>query len=82
MATPHILQQIADNEPLFEAVKEVILSHFEPTQFPDMDKTSDKQLGEFLRARLAGKRLVDAGFTEISRHKTKGDAPVGVNRAR
>ena len=63
-----ILKGLADNPALFEAVKKVILSHFDiPNLKSDM---SNELLGQLVKARLIGLQQVEEAFKEISRHKS------------
>lgn len=63
-----ILKTLADNPQLLEAVKKTMLSKFE---FGQLDSnTSTEKLGEYVKARLQGIKMVEEAFAEIELHKT------------
>lgn len=64
-----ILTVIADNPALMEAVKKAVLSKF-GTSFSDVDGHNDIELGQRVRACIAGRRMVEEAFQEIARHKS------------
>lgn len=77
-----ILKGIADNEPLFNAVKELLLERLainDSTLSADM---SDELIGQITRARLGGRQLVEAAFNEIARLRAPKEVHEGVNPAR
>ncbi len=65
---PSILKNIADNPALFEAVKAMVLLHFE--DIPYSEGASDELLGQIFRARQVGRQKVEDAFKEIEAHKT------------
>jgi len=66
--TPNILKSLADNQALFDAVKEVVLKQF---SLDGLDTAlTVAVLGEETKARLIGKRFVSKAFDEIALHKT------------
>jgi len=78
-----ILTVLADNESLMEAVRSVLERHFSVENVPMNSELSNENLGELVRARVQGKRLIDEAFKEIERYKTPGKPePTGVNPAR
>ncbi len=76
-----ILRSIADNQPLFEALKKLLKQQFEQTPRTD-DAISDAQLGQMYRARLIGLEKIDQAFREIAVYKSNPDTPRKVNRGR
>lgn len=76
------LKVLADNPLAFEEVKAVILAQFSLQSLPRFDDMTDQQLGEHVRARLAGQKLVEKAFTEIARHGTTKVSPASENPAR
>lgn len=63
-----ILKVLADNPALLAAVRETIEKHF---SIEKLDTTlSNEQMGEVVRAKVEGKRLVQDAFREIERYKT------------
>lgn len=73
-----MLKQIADNQPLFNAVRSTIEKHF---SLDDINPNTPN-LEEMVRARLDGKELLKKAFKEIESHKTFKESPVGANPAR
>ena len=76
---PNILQTIADNPMLLNAVKEVILKHFPYDVNPAMP---NEEMGQVIRAVMNGRHAVDAAFKEIERHKTPAKTPEKIHIAR
>ena len=65
-----ILRQLADNEPLLEAVKEEVLKSFRlPLDF--RNDAPNELLGQQYRARIEGAKLVESAFDLIARLKTR-----------
>lgn len=74
----NILKGLADNEALFEAVKDTVLKQF--VDLPFQEGASDELLGQITRTRITGRKLVEAAFTEIEGFKsvkesTRADNP-------
>lgn len=65
-----ILKLIADNDALFDALKEMILEEFTDESNCSGDTISDIQLGQMFRARLVGRIKVEEAFKKIKRYKT------------
>jgi hypothetical protein len=63
-----LLKSLADNQELFDAVKKVIDARFEIPNIP-IDATNEK-IGEIVRARMDGRKLVEEAFREIATLKT------------
>ena len=62
------LKGIAENPALFEAVKEIMRKKF---SLGDLDgNTNVMILGEHVKARLQGLKLLEDGFAEIELYKT------------
>lgn len=74
-----ILTVIADNPALMEAVKKVVLEHFE---MPFSEVLSDEQLGQIARARISGRTAVEAAFTQIALYKSVPELSSKRNEAR
>ena len=66
-----ILKGLADNEALFQAVKETVLKQF--TEVPYAEGASDELLGQITRARLVGRSKVELAFREIANYKSTGE---------
>lgn len=64
-----VLKSIAENQVLFDTLKERLVSEFskDPQSF---DGIEDNQLGQLYRARLVGRRTVETVFSEIARLRT------------
>lgn len=62
-----ILRGLAENEALFLATKELVLSHF--AEVPYAEGASDELLGQITRAYHIGRKKVEEAFAEISRCK-------------
>lgn len=75
-----LLKVIADNPPLMEAVKKVIMVKFSletlGTNYPN------EILGQLTRSRLEGRELVELAFKDIANYKTVEIKPQGANPAR
>ncbi len=72
-----ILSIVADNPKLLEAVKEVFVKQF------DLEKVSieqtNEEMGQSVRARIVGLKMVDSALSEILTYKTlkeEKDAPM------
>lgn len=67
-----LLKLIADNQPLFDAVKSVVHSKFtENSGYNDLPPNADNELiGQITRARIEGCKKVDDAFREIANHAT------------
>ena len=75
------LKQVADSPDLAKALRELLEKQFEAPK--DMDtSTSDIELGQFLRARLAGMKAIDEAFKEIARHRTGSEPSERVHPGR
>lgn len=75
-----ILKGIADNPPLFEALKELLRSKF---SLEGVGKDlPNEQLGEVVRARLEGLARVEEVFVEIARQKSQPPRESAKNLAR
>lgn len=81
MKEKNILSVLADNPALMEAVKTLLIKHFEgaPIITPE---TSDELLGQFLRAKTSGIKALEEGFKEIAQYKTVSNKQARVNPAR
>lgn len=75
-----LLKIVADNPALLQVLREVIESKFSVDDMKEM--SDDAVLGQMVRARLVGLRLVSEAFKEIERHKSTPERPVAVNKAR
>ena len=77
-----ILQGLADNPPLMEAVRAEILRQFVlQTELKD-ENVSDELLGQMLRARLTGTKIVEQAFKEIGKYKSLPKEVERINPAR
>lgn len=76
-----ILQVLANNEALMEAVRDIIISKFEITDIQD-GIIDDLRLGQMTRARLVGIKKINEAFKEINQYKTIVDNPARINQAR
>ena len=76
---PNILQIIANNPSLLNAVKETILKHFPYDVNPNL---GNEEMGQVIRAVLNGRQAVESAFREIERHKTPAPQPEKINIAR
>lgn len=77
---PDILKVIADNPALLTAVREVIEKHF---SLDNIDTSlTNEEMGEVVRAKVDGLKMVSAAFKEIERHKSIEPKVGGVNPAR
>lgn len=68
MSNKEILKGIADNEALFTAVRDLVLSYF--SEIPYAEGASDELLGQITRARYVGRQKVESAFREIEQYKT------------
>lgn len=75
----HILQGLADNQPLFEAVKALLLSKFSD----DIDTTlSNELMGAQVRAKTEGKRAIEKAFYEINQYRSTAKTVDKINPAK
>ena len=65
---PSILSKLADDSALMDALREVLERQFD-TKREELGKT-DLELGQIVRARLEGKRAIDAALKEIGRYRS------------
>ena len=79
---PELLKGLADNQPLFDAVKKAVLAEFSMEPERTDEAVSDVQLGQMFRARLVGIQKIEAAFAKIAKHRTAVQAQPKVNRAR
>jgi hypothetical protein len=63
-----ILKGIADNPALIDELKKLFMEEFESD--PIEVDFSNERLGELVKARLMGKRAVEAVFSKIMENKT------------
>lgn len=77
-----ILQIVADNQALFDALKNTIIDEFEIGETVLDSDHDDVKLGQMFRARLIGVRRVEDAFKRIARLKSPPEKVEGVNRAR
>lgn len=78
--TPDILKVIADNPTLLKAVRETVEKHF---SLENIDTSlSNTEMGEVVRAKVDGLKMIDAAFKEIERHKSFAEKPKAENPAR
>ena len=78
----NILSVLADNPALQEALKGLLVKHFEAATPTLRDDTSDVALGQFLRSKIAGLKAVDEALKEITQYKTLPTTPPRENPAR
>jgi hypothetical protein len=69
MPNESVLKIIADNKVLLEALKEVFFKQFELKGSVTTTLSNDA-IGQVVRARLDGLKLLESGFRELERHKT------------
>lgn len=65
-----ILAVLADNPALLSEVKRVIFNHVSLESVRIEGSETNEVLGEKVRARIDGRKLVEEAFREIERHKT------------
>ncbi len=75
-----ILQSLADNDMMLDAVKKVILHQFKDDKM-DTNMTNEI-LGQKARARLEGIQRVEAGFQTIKKFQSLKEHKQAVNPAR
>jgi hypothetical protein len=75
-----ILNLVANNQALADALKEVLLRQFELET--NTDGSDDLKLGQMVRARLVGKEKVEAAFKEIATYKHTKETKATENPAR
>ena len=73
------LRPFADNKEMMAAVKLAILDEFSTSMSLDMP---NEELGQVVRARLEGTRLVEEAFRKISSMRTPDAPEQEVNMAR
>jgi hypothetical protein len=77
-----ILKGLADNPMLFDAVKAVLNSHF-TLDYTSFSREAEAEfIGNYVRARLEGQKLLQNAFDEIASHKTGAPSPSKPNPAR
>lgn len=76
-----ILAGIADNQPLYDEVKALLVKHF-MSDDARTEGLSDERLGQMYRARLIGLEKIESAFMEIAKHKTYQKKERGINPAR
>jgi hypothetical protein len=76
-----ILTQLADNQALQDAFKELLKAEFE-TPLSEVDQLADAEIGQKVRARLYGKRAIENAFMKLAKHKTNKGSLRGENPAR
>jgi len=64
-----LLKSLADNHELFEAVKNKITSKF-TIEMNGYEDVSNEHIGQVIRARIDGRKLVEEAFREIATLKT------------
>lgn len=75
-----ILSTLADNPALTEAVRKAIEKHF---SLENMETSlPNAELGELVRAKVEGMKMIDLAFKEIARNKSTPDPVSRVNEAR
>lgn len=75
-----ILKNIADNPALLEALRKTLEKQFSLDNI-DTSLTND-QMGEVVRARVDGLKMLDLAFKEIKRFKSVETKPAKINEAR
>jgi hypothetical protein len=75
-----ILKALADNPALLEAVKKLLVDKFSVDTLSV--NTSNEILGQAVRARLDGLRVVEEAFKEIAKYKSVPTLPERKNEAR
>jgi len=68
-----MLKIIADNPQLMAELRTLLYSKFDGLTPHEAEKHDDKRLGELVRARLTGRKLVDDALRDIE--QLKGDDP-------
>lgn len=76
-----ILKVIADNPALTEELKALFNRYF-TLESLDTSGVPNAELGEIVRARVEGKKLIDEAFLEIRRYATPEARTPKVNGAR
>ncbi len=75
-----VFRGLADNKPLFEALKELLVERFEAKIDPT--GLTDQELGSLARAQFAGLKKVLDTFNEIASCKSVEKAEATYNPAR
>jgi hypothetical protein len=78
---PNVLQVIADNPSLLEAVKAELLKKFSLSQI-NVSDLNNTDLADNVRARVMGAALIEDAFKDISRHRSRDIPSTSVNPAR
>ena len=73
------LKYLADNKPLFDALKAFLLERFEISDLPE---GSNADIGEFVRSRIEGRVLIEKAFAHIASLKTIARPSRGENPMR
>lgn len=77
------LKLIADNQLLFDYVKEVVSDEFKFTNTDKLDGAiSNEKLGEKVRARIQGLAMVESAFLKIAQLRTGAQTPQSTNPGR
>ena len=76
-----ILKIVADNQNLFDELKQTIIAEFGVDSI-NADNKSNEDLGAITRARLDGVKAVERAFKKISQHKTVAGNVENKNPAR
>lgn len=76
-----ILKIVADNQNLFDELKQTIIAEFGVDSI-NTDNKSNEDLGAITRARLDGIKAVERAFKKISQHKTVAGNVENKNPAR
>jgi hypothetical protein len=63
-----LLKSLADNQELFDAVRLKIMQKFQIADVSDSE--SNEHIGQVVRARIDGRKLVEEAFREIATLKT------------
>lgn len=77
-----ILKIVADNQNLFDELKQTIIAEFGVDSIINPDNRSNEDLGAITRARLDGVKAVERAFKKISQHKTVAGNVENKNPAR
>ncbi len=76
-----ILKVIADNQPLLEALKEMVEAEFALGSSINQ-QMSNESIGQVMRARMDGLALMRNVFKKIERYRTGSTVKVGINPGR
>lgn len=75
-----LITALANNQALLDSLKEVLYSHFKEDEI-STDMTNEN-IGQVTRARVDGRKRLDAAFQEIERHKSFAEKPPTQNPGR